>query len=105
MKFDCDVFNRWRILRKIAKLNRHLEWKRRFAFFPVKLSKNDCRWLEPYYERATRVHYGSYSTTVQDSATLFDLADYLVRDSYSGDYYLDLETISKEEAASRGIRV
>ena len=39
MKYDCN-----------ASFDRKHQWHKWFAWYPVQLSRNDCRWLE-YVER------------------------------------------------------
>lgn len=45
MKFNCD---KWKC---------KLEWHRWFAWYPVKIAENDCRWLE-YVERKGSIMAG-----------------------------------------------
>ena len=47
MKFNCG-------LTKNEKLQ---SWHKWFAWYPVRISKNDCRWLETVYRKGTMVYY------------------------------------------------
>lgn len=46
MKWNCDFMKDWveRENRKIY--DRRDVWERWFAWYPVKISRGDCRWLE-----------------------------------------------------------
>lgn len=48
MKFNCG-------LTQLEKMYSQMEWHDYFAWFPIRVGKNDCRWLETVEHRYTRV--------------------------------------------------
>lgn len=48
MKWDCS-----------AREKRRAQWHRWFAWYPVEVAKDDCRWLE-FIERKIKWHSGTY---------------------------------------------
>ena len=52
MKFNCDYFNDLIVKRSIKKRNKYAEWHEYFAWFPIYIKHNDCRWLEKVYRRS-----------------------------------------------------
>lgn len=65
MKFDCDSKKEDRRKKKLQELRLRdcFEWK--FAFFPVRIKKHDCRWLEWYGEKwgSSEFYFGRYHYT------------------------------------------
>ena len=47
MKFDCGETAQ-------EEINRLGEWHRWFAWYPIKISEHDCRWLE-FVERKIKI--------------------------------------------------
>jgi hypothetical protein len=51
MKFDCDARKYRRKERERAEMERITRWHDHFAWWPIKLSHGDCRWLEKVRRR------------------------------------------------------
>jgi len=49
MKFNCES--------SIKKPDSRLTWHRWFAWHPVRISDNDCRWLETVFRRGNQEYY------------------------------------------------
>lgn len=71
MKFDCDYFKdkreaRWK--RRLEWFKKSQEWHKWYAWFPVKLGPNDCRWLETIETRIVLATYmKGYDETALES--------------------------------------
>lgn len=55
MKLRCgryrEALAHRRLQRRIAACEKSRQWRRKFAWWPVKMGQHDCRWLEVYEER------------------------------------------------------
>jgi hypothetical protein len=56
MKFNCDYFRDIRLKR----LEKEQKWHNHFAWLPVRLGRNDCRWLETVERLAEISFYYKY---------------------------------------------
>jgi hypothetical protein len=51
MKWDCDKRKREKVRKLTERLTKLCEWHNVFAWLPVKVADNDCRWLETVQEK------------------------------------------------------
>lgn len=51
MKINCDYFKDRREARDEAYVARITEWHDWYAWFPIRLGNNDCRWFETIKRR------------------------------------------------------
>ena len=61
MKIDCGLSpeERWELreTKRLEQYARRLEWHVWFAWYPVRVGKGDCRWLERVERRQLPQHF------------------------------------------------
>ena len=50
MRFNCG-------LSKDENLDEKMKWHKWFAWYPVRVARNDCRWLETVHRKGTMFYY------------------------------------------------
>lgn len=76
MKFNCDFWKWWEkpySKEKQEQWHKDQEWHTHYAWFPVRVDKRDCRWLETVERRMVawnsfpyRKDYGRYSRVMDE---------------------------------------
>jgi hypothetical protein len=57
MKLDCGLTKKTKEKLKIEKLS---NWHTKFAWLPIRIGDNDCRWLEHYERKGKFLLYPDY---------------------------------------------
>lgn len=79
MKFACGLTKEEKI--KIARSKHHawlrsrIEWHRFFAWYPIQIASNDCRWFE-FVERKYEGHLWDLGAGEMSAAVYFDAPKY-----------------------------
>lgn len=62
MKFNCDYFKDKGRKKREALWEKRSQWHEAFAWKPIRLAHNDCRWLETV-ERRLKLHDNNFART------------------------------------------